>query len=81
MEELWVLQRSGAINELAAAAHKLAGSAGAFGFEQITREAKSLDDLARNGALPDQLTAPLTKLTEACAHARNQLAGPKPSPV
>jgi signal transduction histidine kinase/CheY-like chemotaxis protein/HPt (histidine-containing phosphotransfer) domain-containing protein len=55
--------------ELAAAAHKLAGAAGAFGFEAITRAAKAVEAAVRGNSPPDVLVAELGKLRDACAQA------------
>jgi signal transduction histidine kinase/DNA-binding response OmpR family regulator len=58
--------------ELAAAAHKLAGTAGAYGFGDVTAAAKALERLAQAGAGRPDLEAQLARVDAACAEARAQ---------
>ena len=56
-------------DELAAAAHRLAGAGGAYGFDAITRDAKALERAARGGGAEEIHTA-LEALAQTCAAAR-----------
>jgi signal transduction histidine kinase/DNA-binding response OmpR family regulator len=73
--ELRAQESQGKLQEVAAGAHRLAGAAGAFGFESITREAKALETHATPPppADRDQLREQLDRLEEACRHARGEL--------
>jgi CheY-like chemotaxis protein len=55
----------------AAAAHRLAGAGGAYGFEAITREAKNLERVFRNGTASAEWLTAIDRLDLACkaAHA------------
>jgi HPt (histidine-containing phosphotransfer) domain-containing protein len=56
--------------DLAAAAHKLAGAGGSYGFQDISREAKALERLAREPASREELLNHLARLTATCEAAR-----------
>ncbi len=56
--------------ELAAAAHKLAGAGGSYGFQDISREAKVLERLAKEPASREELLNHLARLTATCEAAR-----------
>ncbi len=58
--------------ELAMAAHRLAGAGGAYGFDEITRDAKALERAARAGAR-DEVEAALRVLAQTCAAARQRV--------
>lgn len=71
--ELRAQEARGNVQEVAAGAHRLAGAAGAFGFESITREAKALEAHARPSADRNQLREQLDRLEDACRQARGEL--------
>jgi HPt (histidine-containing phosphotransfer) domain-containing protein len=73
--ELEALAGAGAWAELGAAAHRLAGAAGAYGFDAIAREAKEVERLARGPGGPDRAgvaRARVAALDGLCAAARGQ---------
>jgi signal transduction histidine kinase/HPt (histidine-containing phosphotransfer) domain-containing protein len=59
-------------DQLAVAAHRLAGAGGAYGFDEITRDAKALERAARGGN-PADVHAALEQLTRSGAAARDRL--------
>jgi HPt (histidine-containing phosphotransfer) domain-containing protein len=61
------------LDELAATAHKLAGAGGSYGFGDITREAKTLERLAKSAAAREELLNQLARLTATCEGAREAL--------
>jgi signal transduction histidine kinase/DNA-binding NarL/FixJ family response regulator len=73
MNQLKELARSGDKAGLAGHSHKLAGTAGAYGFAGITKEARILERLARSGAPMEQIEVQLEKLEEECRSSREQL--------
>jgi len=77
-QEFTRLANSSKFTELCAAAHKLAGAAGAYGFQDITREAKALEALCQNpgGVEAGAVLQRLQALQQSCAGARAQLADP-----
>ncbi|HUO07931.1 MAG TPA: ATP-binding protein [Phycisphaerae bacterium] len=62
------------LNELASAAHKLAGAGGSYGFQDITREAKNLERLAKSHAPREELLSQLARLTATTEAARSALS-------
>jgi HPt (histidine-containing phosphotransfer) domain-containing protein len=65
--EAWLA--SGALDELRAAAHRLAGSGGFYGFEAISAAGRALEELLLAGAGPDALAAGLAALSRAVREA------------
>jgi signal transduction histidine kinase/AmiR/NasT family two-component response regulator len=65
---------------LAVAAHRLAGAGGAYGFDDITRDAKALERAARSGIAADAQAA-LEQLQRTCAAARGRLHEAQHPPV
>jgi HPt (histidine-containing phosphotransfer) domain-containing protein len=59
--------------DLSSAAHKLAGSAGAYGFQQITAEARVLERMAAERVPTDDLLAQFGKLEKVCRDAQSVL--------
>ncbi|MGN6367101.1 MAG: ATP-binding protein [Phycisphaerae bacterium] len=66
--------KTGALKELAAAAHKLAGAAGSYGFQDLFREAKSLERLAKEAASTEDLRKQCERLQTTCEAARSALS-------
>jgi signal transduction histidine kinase/HPt (histidine-containing phosphotransfer) domain-containing protein/FixJ family two-component response regulator len=64
-------------DELAGIAHKLAGTGGAYGFEEITRHAKALEKSAQARAPLSEVETHLANLQDACENARQHLLGAK----
>jgi signal transduction histidine kinase/DNA-binding response OmpR family regulator len=58
--------------ELAAAAHKLAGTAGAYGFHEITRAAKGLEQVLREGPTEAGVGQQIDQIALTCAVAREK---------
>jgi len=67
--------------ELAAAAHKLAGTGGAYGFADITRQAKVLERLAQAPQQEQEIRTQLDRLEDACRHALGFLDPKDASPM
>jgi CheY-like chemotaxis protein len=59
--------------ELAVGAHRLSGAGGAYGFDEITREAKGLERAARGGRATD-VEEGLARLEHVCADAQASVA-------
>jgi signal transduction histidine kinase/DNA-binding response OmpR family regulator len=68
-EELAAHQAAGRTPELAAAVHKLAGAAGAFGFEEIHRASQALEAAVRANHAPPLVTTLVDQLRDACDRA------------
>jgi signal transduction histidine kinase/DNA-binding NarL/FixJ family response regulator len=67
--------RAGQLAELASGAHQLAGAGGSYGFHELTREAKTLERMARRGESAGSLEAQVERVAAACAAAREWVAG------
>jgi signal transduction histidine kinase/CheY-like chemotaxis protein len=75
VEELLAHGQAGRTAELAAGAHRLAGAAGAFGFEEITSAAKKLEAATRKGDAA-AMRAEQEALQDACRRAREEIIDP-----
>jgi CheY-like chemotaxis protein len=65
----------GAWDEVATVAHRLAGAGGAYGFEDITRDAKILERLVKQPlSSPEEAALSLEQLEKSCRDAREKLA-------
>ena len=65
----------GSIDDLSRLAHQLAGTAGSYGFPDITDKARHLEQLLRQKATPDTVTRSAMELIELC-----RLASESPPP-
>lgn len=61
--------------ELCRAAHQLKGSAGSYGFPQLTEIAAELEGAIKNGAPLDEIQTNLDKLGDVCSRMRPGLPG------
>lgn len=52
------------------AAHQLTGSAGSYGFSQLTPALQTLESLARVGAAPHAIQAAVEEVIDLCSRAR-----------
>jgi signal transduction histidine kinase/HPt (histidine-containing phosphotransfer) domain-containing protein len=87
LESLGQLAARGDWDPLAVAAHRLAGAGGAYGFDQITRDAKVLERAAR-ARVPADVQAAVERLVRTCSAAQDRLrdanrthAAPQPAPA
>jgi CheY-like chemotaxis protein len=71
--------KAGEISALAAAAHQLAGAGGSYGFHDITREARTLERQAKDGAEAGMLGTQIDRVAEVCAGARHWMATTQPT--
>ncbi len=69
------------LEELAAAAHKLAGAGGSYGFQKVTLEAKILERIAKQNAPLADLHSQLDLLDMACSAARAAIEQDAPAAV
>jgi len=67
------LAARGAWEELAVGSHRLSGAGGAYGFDEITREAKALERTARGGNA-GEVEEGIARLEQACADAQARVA-------
>jgi signal transduction histidine kinase/DNA-binding NarL/FixJ family response regulator len=70
VEQLRGRLQTGQLADLASGAHQLAGAGGSYGFHELTREAKTLERMARRGEPRGTLEAQVERVAAACAAAR-----------
>jgi CheY-like chemotaxis protein len=74
LESMRQFLRDGKLDELSVAAHRLAGAGGAYGFDDISREAKALERAARSMGKED-VQAALEGLVRAGQAAQQRVSG------
>jgi signal transduction histidine kinase/CheY-like chemotaxis protein len=70
VEAMREMLKENRVDELAAAAHKLAGAGGSYGFQKVTLEAKILERLAKANSSEGELRGQLDLVDNVCAAAR-----------